>query len=75
MKVVYKGDHAAVVVPVTATSTIAANWGEPVEMPDAVAESLLESEAWIKASKETSKKSAAADEAVEAADTNDEGKE
>lgn len=58
MKVVYKGDHAAVVVPVTATMTVAAKWGEPVDMPDAVAESLLESEAWIRASKETKKTAA-----------------
>lgn len=70
MKVVYKGDHAEVVVPVSATLTIPAKWGEPVEVPDDLAASLLESAAWIKASKETSKKTAA----PEADDNDNEGK-
>lgn len=71
MKVVYKGDHAEVVVPVSATLTIPAKWGEPVEVPDELAASLLQSAAWIKASKESTKKTAA----PEADDDNDnEGK-
>lgn len=67
MKVIYKGDHAAVVVPVTASVSIAAVWGEPVDMPDELAESLLESAAWMKASKEATKKA----EASVPADDND----
>lgn len=69
MKVIYKGDHAGVVVSVTASHSIAATWGEPVDVPDALAASLLESAAWMKAGKEA-KKAAVADEA--AADDNDE---
>lgn len=69
MKVVYKGDHASVAVPVTPATSVAANWGEPVEVPDAVAASLLESSAWIKAGKETKK--AAEPEAVESNDDNE----
>ena len=59
MKVIYKGDHAEVVVPVTASVSIAAVWGEPVEVPDELAASLLTSSAWMRASKETTKKAAA----------------
>ncbi len=70
--VIYKGDHARVIVPVTATYSIEATWGEPVDVPDALAASLLESGAWMKAGRKASKK--AAD--PEAADNkNDEGKE
>lgn len=63
MKVIYKGDHAEVVVPVTATSSISAKWGKPVDVPDALGKTLLESAAWIKASKEAIRK-ADADEAT-----------
>ena len=66
MKVIYKGDHASVVVPVTATNAITAEWGEPVDVPDELAASLLESSAWMKASKESKKA------AVEAASNDDE---
>lgn len=68
MKVIYKGDHAEVVVPVTASMNIAAVWGEPVDMPDELAESLLKSTAWMKASKEATKKA----EAPAPADTTNE---
>ena len=66
--VIYKGDHAGVVVPVTATVSVEATWGEPVDVPDALADKLVESPAWMKADK-ASKKAAA-----EAADDNNEGK-
>lgn len=69
MRVIYKGDHADVVVPVSATYTVTAKWGEPVDVVDAVAESLLESAAWMKASKENKK--ATADAADSAEDNND----
>ena len=67
--VIYKGDHAGVVVPVTATSSVEAIWGEPVDVPDTLADKLLESAAWMKADTKASKKAATA------ADDNDESKE
>ena len=57
--VIYKGDHREVVVPVTATKSVTAKWGEPVDVPDKVAASLLTSNAWMKASKKAEKKTAA----------------
>ena len=69
--VIYKGDHAGVVVPITATTSVEATWGEPVDVPDALAESLLDSDAWMKADAKATKK-AAADDAAE--DTTDKGK-
>ena len=57
--VIYKGDHAEVIVPVTATVSVTCKWGEPVEVPDAVAVSLLESAAWMKSGKSGGKKAAA----------------
>lgn len=44
--VIYQGDHAAVVVPVTADASVEAEWGKPVEVPDELAENLLTSTAW-----------------------------
>jgi len=67
--VIYKGDHAGVVVPVTPTSSVEATWGEPVDVPDTLADKLLESAAWMKADAKASKKAATA------ADDNDESKE
>lgn len=58
--ITYIGDHAGVVVPVTATHSVEAKWGEPVEMPAEIAESLLESAAWKKADKASKKDAAAA---------------
>jgi hypothetical protein len=57
-EVIYKGDHAEVVVPLSANVSVTAVWGEPVEMPDKVAASLLESKAWIRAGKKSAKKAA-----------------
>jgi hypothetical protein len=57
-EVIYKGDHAEVVVPITATVSVSCKWGESVDVPDKVAASLLESAAWMKARK-ASKKAAA----------------
>jgi hypothetical protein len=59
-EVIYKGDHAEVVVPLSPTVSVSAVWGEPVEVPDAVAASLLESAAWMKAGKAGAKKAASA---------------
>lgn len=69
--VIYKGDHAGVIVPVTATMSVEAVWGEPVDVPDELAARLLESKAWMKADAKATKK-AAADDAAE--DTTDKGK-
>jgi hypothetical protein len=55
-EVIYKGDHAEVVVPLSTNVSVTAVWGEPVEMPDKVAASLLESKAWIRAGKKSAKK-------------------
>lgn len=68
--VIYKGDHASVVVPVTAMSSVDATWGEPVDVPDALADKLLESPAWMKADTKASKKAAV----VADDNDNDEGK-
>lgn len=68
--VIYKGDHAGVIVPVTATMSVEAVWGEPVDVPDELAARLLESKAWMKAGKKAGKAAAEA-----AADDNEEGKE
>jgi hypothetical protein len=59
-EVIYKGDHAEVMVPVTASVSVTCKWGEPVDVPDAVAASLLESAAWMKAGKAGAKKAAVA---------------
>jgi hypothetical protein len=67
-EVIYKGDHAEVLVPVTASVSVTCKWGESVEVPDALAASLLESAAWLKAGKSGGKKAAA----KAAADDNDE---
>jgi len=69
--VIYKGDHAGVVVPVTATMSVEATWGEPVDVPDTIAERLLGSAAWMKADAKATKKAVAAD-ATE--DNTDKGK-
>jgi len=66
-QLIYKGDHREVIVPITATKSVTAKWGEPVDVPDEVATSLLTSSAWMKSSKKAGKKSAA-----EADVTNDE---
>lgn len=68
--VIYKGDHAEVVVPVTASVSVTCKWGEPVEVPDALAASLLTSGAWMKSGKKAGKKAAA--DAV-AVDDNEKG--
>lgn len=60
--VIYKGDHASVVVPVTATSSVDATWGEPVDVPDALADKLVESAAWMKADKASKKAATVADD-------------
>ena len=65
MKVIYKGDHASVIVPVNATQSISATWGEPVDVPDELAENLLTSEAWMKAGKEAKKATAQAADSAE----------
>ena len=57
-QVIYKGDHAEVLVPITATMSVTCKWGESVDVPDTVAASLLESAAWMKASKKAGKKAA-----------------
>lgn len=49
--IVYKGDHAGVIVPLSANQSIEAVWGEPVEVPEKTATSLLSSGAWIRARK------------------------
>lgn len=67
-EVIYKGDHAEVMVPITASVSVTCKWGESVEVPDELAASLLESAAWIKAGKKAGKKAAA----EAAADDNDE---
>lgn len=66
--VIYKGDHAAVIVPITATVSVDATWGEPVDVPDAIAASLLESKAWMKADTKATKKAAADDAADDTTD-------
>jgi hypothetical protein len=68
-EVIYKGDHAEVLVPITASVSVTCTWGEPCEVPDEVAASLLQSAAWMKAGKKAGKKTA---EAVE--DNNDDEK-
>ena len=50
-EVIYKGDHAGVLVPITASVSVTCVWGEPCEVPDEVAASLLTSSAWMKSGK------------------------
>jgi hypothetical protein len=57
--VIYKGDHAEVVVPITASVSVTCKWGESVEVPGKVAASLLESSAWVKAGNKPDKKTVA----------------
>lgn len=59
--IVYKGDHAGVIVPLSASQSIEAAWGEPVEVPDKIAGSLLSSGVWIRASKPGKKAAKEAD--------------
>lgn len=58
-QVIYKGDHAEVLVPITAGVSVTCKWGEPCEVPDGVAASLLTSSAWMKSGKKAGKKAAA----------------
>lgn len=58
-EVIYKGDHAGVLVPITASVSVTCKWGEPCEVPDEVAASLLTSSAWMKAGRKAGKKAAA----------------
>lgn len=69
-EVIYKGDHAGVVVPITPTMSLTCKWGEAVDVPEKIATSLLESDSWMKSSKKAGKK--AAPEAVD--NDNNEGK-
>jgi hypothetical protein len=57
--VIYKGDHAEVMVPITATVSVSCKWGESVDVPNEVAASLLESAAWVKAGSKPGKKTVA----------------
>lgn len=57
--VIYKGDHAEVVVPITASVSVTCKWGESVDVPENVAASLVESGAWVKAGNKAGKKTAA----------------
>jgi hypothetical protein len=70
--VIYQGDHAAVVVPVTADTSVEATWGEPVEVPDALAENLLTSSAWIMPGASGEKKAKKATTTLVAPDDNNE---
>jgi hypothetical protein len=54
-QLIYGGDHAAVFVVVDGVATIEAVKGEPVEVPDALADNLLESAAWSPASDKAAK--------------------
>ena len=67
-EVIYKGDHAEVLVPITASVSVTCKWGEACEVPDEVAASLLTSGAWMKSGKKAGKKAAEA-----AADDNEKG--
>lgn len=67
-EVIYKGDHAEVLVPITASVSVTCKWGESCEVPDEVAVSLLTSGAWMKSGKKAGKKAAEA-----AADDNEKG--
>jgi len=48
-RLTYGGDHAAVFVVVDGSATIEAVKGEPVEVPDDLAENLLTSPVWSEA--------------------------
>lgn len=48
-RLTYKGDHAAVFVVVDGVAIIEAVKGEPVDVPDALADNLLASDAWTDA--------------------------
>lgn len=48
-RLTYKGDHAAVFVVVDGVAIIEAVKGEPVDVPDALADNLLASAAWSEA--------------------------
>lgn len=48
-RLTYKGDHAAVFVVVDGVAIIEAVKGEPVDVPDALADNLLASDAWTEA--------------------------
>lgn len=67
-EVIYKGDHAEVLVPITASVSVTCKWGEACEVPDEVAVSLLTSGAWMKSGKKAGKKAAEA-----ATDDNEKG--
>lgn len=69
-EVIYMGDHREVLVPLTPSVSVTCTWGEPCEVPDEVAASLLESAAWMKSS---AKK--AAKKAADVADINNDTKE
>jgi hypothetical protein len=70
--VTYQGDHAAVVVPVTADTSVEAEWGKPVEVPDELAENLLTSKAWSLSSEKKAKKATSTD-VVSDADNDEKG--
>ena len=48
-RVTYKGDHAAVFVVVNGAPAVEAKRGEPVDVPAALARSLVESPVWVEA--------------------------
>lgn len=58
-ELIYKGDHREVVVPITANVSVTCKWGEPCDVPEQVAASLLTSSVWMKAGRKAGKKAAA----------------
>ena len=62
MRIIYKGDYRTVTVP---EYRVDATWGEPVDVSDEIAGALLESDVWMKATKEDKKAAAAPANAAE----------